>query len=246
MSVSDKVVPNEYFIELGIYWLSMGEQPDDEHEERTSMHDQRLKTSLDFGPSVTDAFQRTPKDRPRGILSTTDREYLFGNKEYAQPQTDANRRQDIRKRVVNALEDFRVLFSQLPDKERSKIFESMQDETTLEGRLSAVIAFCYLGLDCDQSQFQSCLERGVLRAENHGKEISADSRATHVDISLDIEYDPNIERLLTRLEEGDRLTNAEIGALVRAGALGGDQIEQLEDKRMQLVDFATKFDVAEE
>jgi len=51
----------------------------------------------------------TPEDRPRGILSPTDREYLYGQKEYAQPQTDANRRQAIRERVVNGLKDFELL-----------------------------------------------------------------------------------------------------------------------------------------
>jgi len=88
----------------------------------------------------------TPEDRPRGILSPTDREYLCGHKEYAQPQTDANRRQAIRERVVNGLEDFALLSVLLEPGEREKVFAELGQEETDEA-LASMVAFAYLGVE---------------------------------------------------------------------------------------------------
>jgi len=88
----------------------------------------------------------TPEDRPRGILSPTDREYLCGHKEYAQPQTDANRRQAIRERVVNGLEDFALLSVLLEPGEREKVFAGLGQEETDEA-LASMVAFAYLGVE---------------------------------------------------------------------------------------------------
>jgi len=87
----------------------------------------------------------TPEDRPRGILSPTDREYLCGHKEYAQPQTDANRRQAIRERVVNGLEDFALLSVLLEPGEREKVFAELGQEETDEA-LASMVALRISGL----------------------------------------------------------------------------------------------------
>ena len=41
------------------------------------------------------------EERPRGLLSHTDREFLVGLKDYKHEQSEANRRQDIRERVAH-------------------------------------------------------------------------------------------------------------------------------------------------
>jgi len=46
-------------------------------------------------------------------------------------------------------------------------------------------------------------------------------------VSISVEYDPNIEALYQRFEDNGELTDAEIGALVRAGRIGEDDIEEL-------------------
>ena len=104
----------------------------------------------------------TPEDRPRGILSPTDREYLCGHKEYAQPQTDANRRQAIRERVVNGLEDFALLSVLLEPGEREKVFAELGQEETDEA-LASMVAFAYLGVEGDRHRFETCLEHGILQ-----------------------------------------------------------------------------------
>jgi len=93
---------DEKSIDLGSNLLTMTDERDTTGDELfTGVED--IDDDRELAPILT------PEDRPRGILSPTDREYLCGHKEYAQPQTDANRRQAIRERVVNGLEDFALL-----------------------------------------------------------------------------------------------------------------------------------------
>jgi len=46
-------------------------------------------------------------------------------------------------------------------------------------------------------------------------------------VSISVEYDPNIEALYQRFEDGAELTYAEVGALIPAGRIGGDDLEGL-------------------
>ncbi|WP_254831417.1 hypothetical protein [Haloglomus salinum] len=168
----------------------------------------------------------TPEDRPRGILSPTDRDYLCGLKEYAQPQTDANRRQDIRERVINGLKDFVLLSLFLDPDERAKVFEELGSDET-DDVLAAMIAFAYLGVDGDRPRLERCIGHGVLQGANVNRLFQSGGRATNADVSISVEYDPDVEKLSRRLENGKELTDAEIGALVRAGNIGAEDIEEL-------------------
>lgn len=168
----------------------------------------------------------TPEDRPRGILSPTDRDYLCGLKEYAQPQTDANRRQAIRERVVNGLKDFALLSLFLESDERAKVFEELGPDET-DDTLASMIAFAYLGIEGDRPRLETCIEHGVLQGANVNKLFQSAGRATDADVSISVEYNPDVKKLYRRLEDGKELTDAEIGALVRAGKIGGEEIEEL-------------------
>ncbi len=64
----------------------------------------------------------TATDRPRGILSSSDRELLLGESEL-KPQTKRRRRQIIRERVVNSLFDFWILVDYLSETDIEQIFE---------------------------------------------------------------------------------------------------------------------------
>jgi len=172
----------------------------------------------------------TPEDRPRGILSATDREYLCGLKEYAQPQTDANRRQDIRERVINGLDDFALLYLFLETDEREKVVEELgQDET--EEAISSMTAFAYLALEQDQPRFEECLERGILMAANRDKLFQSTGRATDANVSISVEYNPDPEKLYRQFEQGKNITDAEVGVLVRNGKIEGEDLEELQDKQ---------------
>ena len=172
----------------------------------------------------------TPEDRPRGILSGTDRKYLCGLKEYAQPQTDANRRQDIRERVVNGLEDFALLSLFLEREERIKVFEELGEEGTEEA-IASMVSFAYLGLEQDRPRFEECLERGIMAGANTSKLLRSAGRATDVAVSIDVKYDPDPDKLYRRFQNGKDLTDAEIGVLVRSGRLDGNDLSKFEDSR---------------
>ena len=85
----------------------------------------------------------------RGILTATDIEWLRGEKEYASEKAELNKRQDIRDRVFQALIDFELLASELPDADRQKIFQRLSDESDSHGadESAAVIEFLYKGLN---------------------------------------------------------------------------------------------------
>lgn len=175
-----------------------------------------------------DGMDELPK-RPRGILSHTDREYLWGLREYKHAQSEANRKQDIRKRVVHALQDYYPLTLFLDDEERHKIFNDEIDEDILHECLEAMIAFVYLGLDQDENRLEEIVEGGVYFGANIDKSGRWSGEATDVDTSIDIEYNPDVERLYHRLQEGDgdQLTPAEIGVLVRSGKVDAGDLDQL-------------------
>lgn len=201
----------------------MDEEPDTENDD--------LFTSVE-GPMEEagsgDGLSTTPEDRPRGILSPTDRDYLCGLKEYAQPQTDANRRQDIRKRVEDGLKDFALLWMFLEQDEREKVFDALGEDGTDEV-IESMVSFGYLGIDQDTTRIEECIERGVLAAANADKLFRSAGRATDANVSIDIEYDPDAEKLYRRFDEGAQLSDAEVGVLVRSGKLGAEEIEELQD-----------------
>jgi len=169
----------------------------------------------------------TLEDRPRGILSPTDRDYLCGLKEYAQPQTDANRRQDIRERIENGLKDFALLWMFLERDEREKLFEELGEDGTDEV-IASMVAFAYLGLDQDTARIEERIERGVLDAANADKLFRSAGRATDADVSINIEYNPDVDKLYRRFEEGGQLSDADVGVLVRSGKLDAEDVKEIQ------------------
>lgn len=180
---------------------------------------------------VEDAEGINLEKRPRGILSHTDREYLCGLRDYAHAQSEANRKQDIRERIVHSFQDYPLLWLLLDEEEREKAFQEAADRGYLDGMLQSMITFVYLGLDQDTNRLEKIIETGVYIGANYDKAGRWVGEATDVDVSIDIEYNPDVEKLYDRFQrtEGDQLTPAEIGVLVRAGKLNQDDLEKLED-----------------
>ena len=169
------------------------------------------------------------EDRPRGLLSQTDREFLHGLKDYSHKQTELNRRQSIRERIFHGLLDFNDLWY-LKDEDRKKILADF-DPQNLNLTFSSLISFVYIGVDQDTEVMESILERGILRGANFDQSGRSAGPANDVNVSVDVEYGPDTDELSQRLREGggDQLTPAEIGALVRAGKLDPDDLSALEN-----------------
>ncbi|WP_175454713.1 hypothetical protein, partial [Halobellus clavatus] len=66
-----------------------------------------------------------------------------------------------------------------------------------------------------------------------------------VDVSISVEYNPDIEKLYRRFEDGQELTDAEVGALVRAGKIGGEEIEELVESPRGFTGYPVKFGMRE-
>ncbi|WP_430639366.1 hypothetical protein [Haloferax volcanii] len=123
-------------------------------------------------PETTDRAAFDP-DRERGILTTTDRQYLL-NEADIEPGTQAERdtRQRIRNRAYSALLDFELLLQHLEPRDRRQIFEQRTEKGTerewavLES-VDAAIAFLFLGMgDIGQEdrEFAKHVENGIRRA----------------------------------------------------------------------------------
>lgn len=81
------------------------------------------------------------------ILTKTEREFLRGEKEYADEKSETNKMQNIRERVFQSLTDFELLAEELPEEERQKIFEQLSEESESHGadEAASVIEFLYKG-----------------------------------------------------------------------------------------------------
>ncbi|WP_054584615.1 hypothetical protein [Halolamina pelagica] len=126
---------------------------------------------------------------------------------------------------MNGLKDFALLSVLLDPGKREKVFAELGLEETDEA-LASMVAFAYLGVGGDRHRFETCLEYGIIQGANVGQFSESGGRATNADVSISVEYDPNIEALYRRYEDREELTDAEIGALVRAGRIGGDDLEE--------------------
>lgn len=71
--------------------------------------------------------------RKNAMLTTEDRRWLTGEKTYDgehAKQQRYQRRRDIRERVYNSMLDFTILFQQLEETEREKLFGQISDDGT--------------------------------------------------------------------------------------------------------------------
>lgn len=187
-------------------------------------------SGIERSKGETNGSAIVPKDRPRGILSQADREYLCGQKEYAHAQSEANRRQDIRERVINGLQDFFLLFLFLEPADRQQLAEEM-GKKELDQSLEAMMAFAYLTVDQNLPRLERLIEHGVLLGANSESSDDSTGEATDVDADIDVNYNPDVDALYEKVTKGNtnQLTPAEIGVLVRAGKLESEDLDELAD-----------------
>jgi hypothetical protein len=144
---------------------------------------------------TTETENNAAQTRQRGILSEADREFLMGEKDLTEG-AERNTRQRIRDRLKTALEDFRLLWNTLPERELELVFNP-DDEEEQEWIRSAshyVIAFIWLGLwanrDPHEERIEDALEQAAFNA----------GWMVNFDLSLDGEPLPNGDLLLATME----------------------------------------------
>jgi hypothetical protein len=201
----------------------MGEGNEDEVPDLfTGVEEAKSNKSLE--PNVK------PVDRPRGILSPTDRDYLCGLKDYSHNQTELNRQQSIRERTIEGIHDFNVLWLLLDEPEREKIIDAFETEE-IDTSFSSMVSFMYLGLGRDTERMEEIIEQGVYQAVNYDLSGRWSGGANEVSVNINIDRHPDVDELYARFKkgQGDQLTPAEIGTLVQAGKLDGEDLQALED-----------------
>jgi hypothetical protein len=168
-------------------------------------------------------------DRPRGVLSTTDREYLTGQQEYEHQQTESNRKQEIRKRVTNSFHDFPILTAYLDKDQRERVFEEL-NETKLENDLSSFVSFIYKGLNGDIERLQEIIRRGLFDGISIDEDGALAADIKSISVNIDVEYEPDVDEVYQRFREGGdaQLMPEEIGLLVRKGKITAEDLERLD------------------
>lgn len=162
--------------------------------------------------------KREDFDQGRGIFTSSDRKFLFDEKEYDYKESEINKRRDIRKRVKNSIFDLQLLpiFSK---SEREKLFSELDSEQ-LEESISSFLTFVYDSVGGNIESIEPIIEESIYRAEQNSVATQS-RRIKNVDVNIDITYEEDIDEIYKRFmsEQKDDLTPAEIGVLVQEGRL---------------------------
>lgn len=156
-------------------------------------------------------------DRPRGILSQADREYLRNPDEYSK-QAGYERRRAIIERVQEALHDMPLLVSELDEDSRAEAFEDEADGTphTLSA-LSSAFALFYLGItdtveptELAKDAFEDITESGVRKAY-----LQRGVSVEEVEVEVSVTRGERVDDL----REKEELSYPEVNQLLEAGEL---------------------------
>ena len=155
-------------------------------------------------------------DRPRGILTPSDRDFLLGRKTDYTDHSKKQKRNRIRRRVRNAILDFSILFEYLEQRDRKTVFDPDDDERDAYTQgITDMLAFLHLGTMGYHTPFKDMLSEGVGKAEQ--RLAGSNYRMVNVEFNVDpvgqIDVDEVIEKLEN--EEFAQLTDEELRAFVR-------------------------------
>ncbi|ELZ05567.1 hypothetical protein [Natrialba asiatica] len=155
-------------------------------------------------------------DRPRGILTPSDRDFLLGRKTDYTDHSKKQKRNRIRRRVRNAILDFSILFEYMEERDRETVFDpDNEDRDAYTQGITDMLAFLHLGTMGYHTPFKDMLSEGVGKAEQ--RLAGSNYRMVNVEFNVDpvgqIDVDEVIEKLDN--EEFAQITDEELRAFVR-------------------------------
>ncbi|QSW99626.1 hypothetical protein [Haloterrigena alkaliphila] len=155
-------------------------------------------------------------DRPRGILTPSDRDFLLGRKTDYTDHSKKQKRNRIRRRVRNAVLDFSILFECMEERDRETVFDpDDEDRDAYTQGITDMLAFLHLGTMGYHTPFKDMLSEGVGKAEQ--RLAGSNYRMVNVEFNVEpvgqIDVDDVIEKLEN--EEFAQLTDEELRAFVR-------------------------------
>lgn len=171
-------------------------------------------------------------NRPRGMFTTVDREFLRGLKEYGSPQAKSERRGDIRERVTHTFYDLFYLGLLGPDL-RGKVSADVGEGGPFDLRdaVANLIRFLYIHHDGDAGWLEDAVEIGVVKAirDLEDRDVADRWGFVQVDVAIDVDEGRDLESLRQKFEEDPgSITDEELGVLVRSGTLSQSEIDQLQ------------------
>lgn len=155
-------------------------------------------------------------ERPRGILTPSDREFLLERKTDYTEHSRKQKRNRIRRRVRNAILDFSILFEHLEGRDRDTVFDpDAEDREAYTRGITDMLAFLHLGTMGYHTPFKDVLSRGVGKAEQ--RLTGSDYRMVSVEFDVDPVGQIDVEEVVEKLENEQfaRLTDEELRAFVR-------------------------------
>ncbi|TYL39022.1 hypothetical protein CV102_06930 [Natronococcus pandeyae] len=181
-------------------------------------------------------------DRPRGILTPSDRDFLLGRKTDYTDHSKKQKRNRIRRRVRNAVLDFSILFEYMEERDRNTVFDpDDEDRDAYTQGITDTLAFLHLGTMGYYTPFKDMLSEGVGKAEQ--RLAGSNYRMVNVEFNVDpvgqIDVDEVVEKLDN--EEFAQLTDEELRAFVRLLTMSDEfSPEETREKIKDRVDEYTK------
>jgi len=188
-----------------------------------------------------------------GFLSSGDKEYLRGGRDYENEQSEAQRRYRLRNKVQQVIIDFSLLQKYIDIEDLSLLFQDIGPpvvgrsaenpglvipggQSDMYDGLIGTLAFLYKGVKTQSDfDFERVLEQAI-RQVGATRDSPAGQRLTNVNVEIERQYQYELDpdEIRERFETNpSRLTIEEIGKLVVAGKLNPDELEQLENHPAQ-------------
>jgi len=191
-------------------------------------------------------------DRPRGILTPSDRDFLIGRKTDYTDHSKKQKRNRIRRRVRNAVLDFSILFEYMEERDRETVFDpDDEDRDAYTQGITDVLSFLHLGTMGYHTPFKDMLSEGVGKAEQ--RLAGSNYRMVNVEFNVEpvgqIDVDDVVEKLEN--EEFAQLTDEELRAFVRLltmsdGFSPEDTREEIRDHVDEFAELVSESDEARE
>lgn len=162
-------------------------------------------------------------DRPRGILTPSDRDFLLGRKTDYTDHSKKQKRNRIRRRVRNAVLDFSILFEYMEERDRNTVFDPDDDERDAYTQgITDMLAFLHLGTMGYHTPFKDMLSEGVGKAEQ--QLAGSNYRMVNVEFNVDPVGQINVDDVIEKLEDEEfaQLTDEELRAFVRLLTMSDD------------------------
>ena len=155
-------------------------------------------------------------DRPRGILTPSDRDFLLGRKTDYTDHSKKQKRNRIRRRVRNAILDFSILFEYMEERDRETVFDpDDEDRDAYTQGITDMLAFLHLGTMGYHTPFKDMLSEGVGKAEQ--RLAGSNYRMVNVEFNVDPVGQIDVDDVVDKLEHEEfaQLTDEELRAFVR-------------------------------